>query len=124
MRHQPPAILFSVLLAILLVGGPLGYRLYASRTFRNFRTVRPCVLYRSGQLSRDGLIRIIHDHGIRTVITLRDAAGPGERPPDWAEEQYCVKEELYYFRLPPKVWWSDGGPIPADDNVKQFLAIL
>src|SRR5439155_10130316 len=122
--RRPPTILFATMIAVLLVGGPLGYRLYAGRTFRNFRTVQPCVLYRSGQLSHAGLIRIIHDHGIRTVISLRDTAEPGHRPPDWAEEQYCEKEELNYIRLSPKIWWSDGGPIPADDNVAKFLAIL
>src|SRR5258707_12660074 len=102
--RQPPAILFTALMAVLVIGGPLGCRLFEYRTFRNFRTVRPCVLYRSGQLSPDGLVRLIHDYDIRTVITLRDAPLPGQRPPDWAEERYCEKEELFYFRLPPKVW--------------------
>lgn len=122
---RPPALLFGTLIAVLLVGGPLGYRLYEHRTYRNFRTVRAGVLYRSGQLTLGGLKRHIHDHSIRTVITLRDAAEPGHRPPDWAEEQYCKKEELYYFRLSPKAWWPGAdGHAPAEENVRKFLEIL
>ena len=44
--------------------------------------------------------------------------------PDWAEEQYCAKEELYYFRLPPKAWWATDGSVPAAENVRKFLEIL
>jgi tyrosine-protein phosphatase SIW14 len=122
--RRPPSLLFGSLIALLVVGGPLGYRLYEHRTFRNFRTVRPGVLYRSGQLSRDGLMRLIHDRGIRTVISLRDATEVGHRPPDWAEEEFCLKEELYYFRLSPKLWWATEGPAPAAENVREFLEIL
>ena len=122
--RRPPSLIFGSLIAVLLVAGPLGYRLYAHRTFRNFRTVQPGVLYRSGQLSRDGLVREIHDHGIRTVINLCDVATPGHRPRSWVEEQYCVKEELYYFRLSPKAWWAIEGPAPAEENVRKFLEIL
>src|SRR5262249_40997652 len=91
----------GVCIATLIVVGPLGYRVHVERTFRNFRVVRPGVLYRSGQLSRDGLVRVIHDHGIRTVITLRDSDVPGLPAPDADEQEFCLKEELYYFRLSP-----------------------
>ena len=66
----------------------------------------------------------IHDYGIRTVISLRDEATPANAAPDADEERYCLKEELYYFRLSPKEWWSDEGPVPADENVRKFLEIL
>jgi protein tyrosine/serine phosphatase len=120
---RPPALLFGTLITVLLVGGPLGYRLYEHRTFRNFRTVRPGVLYRSGQLTRDGLMRLIHDYGIRTVIALRDPE-MGHKP-TWDEERFCAKEELYYFRLSPRSWWPTAdGPPPAEENIRQFLEIL
>ena len=48
-----------------------------------------------------------------TVISLRDAAVPGMRPPDWEEEQYCLRQEMNYVRLPPKVWWSTEGPVQS-----------
>lgn len=108
----------------LLFGGPIGYISYREKNFRNFRTVRPDVLYRSGQLSPDGLERIVHDYGIRTVITLRDSDTPGKRPPDWREEEFCRKMDIYHYRLPPRLWWSESGAIPADENVKKLLEVL
>jgi len=111
-------------IALLIAIAPPWYHMYVNRTYRNFSTVRPDVLYRSGQMSRDGLERIIHDYGIRCVITLRDTDVPGQLPPDWEEEEYCRKEELYYYRLSPKCWWAPEGDPPAAENVKKFLEIM
>jgi tyrosine-protein phosphatase SIW14 len=110
-------------MAVFIVGAPLLYRLVEEREFRNFRTVRNGVLYRSGQLSLDGFERICHDYGIRAVISLRPAL-PGQRPPDWDEEQFCMDKDIYHFRLPPKHWWAETGPAPADENVREFLRIM
>jgi protein tyrosine/serine phosphatase len=113
------------LVAAVLVGLPLGYASYRQTHFRNFRVVQPGVLYRSGQMTIAGLQRVIHDYGIRTVVSLRDAEVAGEQPPDWAEEQYCRAQDIRYVRLRPQNWWSpDGGPAPAEENVKTFLAVM
>jgi tyrosine-protein phosphatase SIW14 len=89
------------------------------------------VLYRSGQLSRDGLKRAIHDYGLKTVITLRDPREPGEPPPDADEEYCCGAEELYYFRLPHRElartsppWLKVNGKAPVDANIARFLEIM
>jgi tyrosine-protein phosphatase SIW14 len=108
----------------LLIGGPVAFAFHVEHEMRNFRVVRADVLYRSGQLTLDGLKRIVNDYGIRTVITLRDAAVPGERPPDFAEEKYCRKEEMTYVRIPPAHWWSPVPPPPAEEGVKRFRAVL
>ena len=110
-------------LAFFIVGAPLLYRLIENREFRNFRTVREGVLYRSGQLSLDAFDRIAHDYGIRTVISLRPAL-PGQLPPDWKEEEFCHHQDIKYIRLPPKHWWGENGPAPADENVREFLRII
>ncbi len=110
-------------IAIFIIGMPLLYRCYEGREYRNFRTVHDGVLYRSGQLSLDGFERIWHDYGIRTVISLRPAL-PGQRPPDWEEEQFCRDKDIFYFRLPPKHWAAESGPAPADENVREFLKIM
>src|SRR5262249_51803624 len=44
--------------------------------------------------------------------------------PDWAEEEFCRKEELYYYRLSPRSWWRTDGRAPADENVEKFLRIV
>jgi len=110
-------------IAIFITGSPFLYRLIANREFRNFRTVREGVLYRSGQLSLDGFERIWHDYGIRAVISLRPIVS-GQRPPDWDEEEFCHDKDIKFFRLPPKHWWSETGPAPADENVREFLRIM
>ena len=86
--------LFSAGIVALLVGGPLAYSSYRQARLRAFHVVEEGVLYRSGQLSLDGLKRLIHDHGIKTVVTLRDAPAPGLPPPDLDEENYCRAQEL------------------------------
>jgi protein tyrosine/serine phosphatase len=108
----------------VLVGGPLWYALQREKHFRNFRVVEPGVLYRSGQLSLTGLKQVIHDYGIKTVVTLRDAARPGDRPPDWKEEAYCKRMELNYVRLPPREWSAADDAIPAEQSVARFREIM
>lgn len=111
-------------LATMILSGPFAYHAYTERHFRNFRTVKPGVLYRSGQLSLRGLDRVCHDYEIRTVITLRESHVPGQPHPDAAEEEYCKKQDIFHFRLPPKCWWSPDGGVPAEENVRRFLAIM
>jgi protein tyrosine phosphatase (PTP) superfamily phosphohydrolase (DUF442 family) len=118
------SVFFSLLLVALLVGGPAAYAVYTQRTFRNFREVRAGVLYRSGQLSLDGLKRVIYDYGIKTVVSLRDAYTPGEGPPDFAEEAYCLGQEITYCRIPPRNWWAPDGSVPAEQGVQRFLEVM
>src|SRR5262245_1822589 len=97
----------SVLLVGLvgsLIAAPIAYGVHRQGQTRNFRVVREGVLYRSGQMSLDGLKRMVHDHGIRTVVSLRDSAVPGQPPPDLAEEAFCNKEEITFIRIPPRSW--------------------
>jgi tyrosine-protein phosphatase SIW14 len=113
------------LVAAVLVGVPWGYSAYRRTHFREFRVVTPGVLYRSGQMTLAGLERVVHDHGIRTVVTLRDAAVPGDPPPDQAEADYCRKRAIKHVRLTPRRWEGEpGGPAPAEENVRTFLAVL
>jgi protein tyrosine/serine phosphatase len=117
--------LWGTLVLAVIVGVPAGYAAYRNSHFRNFHVVKPGVLYRSGQMSVAGLERVIHDHGIRTVVTLRDADVEGDRPPDWREEQYCRAQDIKYVRLRPRNWWSPtGGPVPAEVGVKKFLGLM
>jgi protein tyrosine/serine phosphatase len=118
------AYLFGTFIAVLLVAGPVEYALYEQGEIRNFHVVRRGVLYRSGQLSISGLQRIIHDYGIKTVITLRDATRLGDPPPDLDEEEFCIKEDINYQRISPRSWWSPDGSIPAEVGVRQFRAVM
>lgn len=112
------------LIALLLLLAPLLYYNYTEEKLRNFRVVREGVLYRSGQLTPEGLKQVIHDYRIKTVVTLRAARQAGEPHPDRAEEEYCVSQELNYYRLPPKPWSDPDGEVPAEENVQKFLEIM
>jgi protein tyrosine/serine phosphatase len=115
---------FGLLIAALIVGGPLAYLRYEKANLRNLRVVRDGVLYRSGQLSARGLKHVIEQYGIRTVVSLRDADAPGKPPPDLREEEYCRLQEINFYRLPPRAWELSNGIAPVEPNVRQFRAIL
>ena len=69
-------------------------------------------------------IEAVRDRGIRTVVTLRDSENPSDPPPDLAEQRYCEAEEINYFRISPRKWWSPDGSVPAALGVRQFLAVM
>lgn len=117
-------IALIVLIVTLLVGGPIGHAFYRQANFKRVRVVKEGVLYRSGQLSEQALKQLIHDYGIKTVITLRDSAVPGTPPPDQAEENYCIAQEINYYRIAPKRWVPVDGQIPAQEGVKKFCEVM
>jgi protein tyrosine/serine phosphatase len=114
-----------VLTPAIVVGVPAAYVSYRDANHRNIRVVRPNVLYRSGQLSRAGLERLIHDYGIRTVVSLRDSADPSLPPPDRAEEDFCRSKDIRHVRITPKSWWPEyDGPPPAERGIETFLRVM
>ena len=58
----------SGMIATLVVAGLVGWKLGLSE---NFATVRPAILYRSGQMEAKSLAGVIDQHGIKTVLNLR-----------------------------------------------------
>jgi tyrosine-protein phosphatase SIW14 len=115
---------FAAFILVLLIGGPLAYAHHQHNRLRNFHVVRDGVLYRSGQLSLEGLQRVVHDYRIKTVVTLRYAQRPGDRPPDLAEEEYCKTEEINHFRLVQKEWEAPDGTVPNEVAVAKFREIM
>jgi protein tyrosine/serine phosphatase len=108
----------------LVVGLPSMQSVHQQRQFRNFRVVEPDKLYRSGQLPLAGLKRLIHERGIRSVVSFRYADHPDALPPDHAEELFCRAECIRYYRIKPREWSAAGdGAAPAEECVRQFLQI-
>src|SRR5262249_17233360 len=129
-RHGGPlmARLLTTLLGIVVVvsfiTGPIVYALHEQRQMKHYRVVRDGVLYRSGQMSLEGLQRVLHDQVIRTVITWRDKRAPGQPPPDLAEEEYCREKGITYIRIPPRSWDAREGDAPADEGVRTFKEVM
>jgi tyrosine-protein phosphatase SIW14 len=114
-------VVFGLTVVGLLIGGPAWYYALHQRCFRNFHVVQDGVLYRSGQLDLAGLKRLIHDYGIKTVISLRD----GEKSSDLDEEKYLAGQtDVNFIRIPPRAWWASDGSVPAEIGLAQFREIL
>jgi hypothetical protein len=110
----------GVITVLALIVGPVVYAFHEEKQLPNFRVVRDGVLYRGAQPTLAGLKRAVHDYGIRTVVSLRDA----DRPDDRTEEEFCGKEEITFHRLPPKSWDTTNGPAEVESNVRKFREIL
>lgn len=109
----------------LIIAAPLVYSSYQNTHLRNLRVVEDGVLYRCGQLTPDGLTRVIHDYNIKTVVTLRAARLKGDKSPDEWEEGFCAGRNINHVRIVPRVWGADeSGEIPAEQGVQQFLAVM
>ena len=116
-----PLVTFArVVTVVALIAAPAGYALREQAQTRNFRVVRRGVLYRSGQMSRAGLRRVLHDYRIRTVISLREGVADADRD----EEQFCRREEVNFVRIPPRHWWDPSGSAPAEEGVQTFLRVM
>jgi len=111
--------LLGIVIVLALIVGPVVYAFHEEKQMRNFRVVRDGVLYRSARMTLPGLKRAIHDYGIRSVISLRDPDAY-----DRAEEEFCNKEEINFYRLPPRHWDTSNGRAEAQDNVDQYLRII
>jgi len=117
-------ILVGIVVVLALIAGPIVYAFHVQGQLRNFRVVKPGVLYRCGQPTLPALKRLIHDHGIRTVVSLRDSYEAGKPPPDLAEEEYCRREGLLYVRISPRNWWGPDGVPPVEEGVRTFLRVM
>ncbi len=117
-------ILLGIVIVLAFITGPVVFALHEQRQMKHFRVVRDGVLYRSGQMTEEGLKRTLHDYLIRTVITLRDKRAPGQSPPDLAEEKYCRDQGINYVRIPPRTWDAHDGDAPADEGVRRFKEVM
>lgn len=117
-------ILLGCLIVVGLILGPSLFLLEQQKQLREFHVVREGVLYRSGQPRVAGLKRLVHERGIRTIINLRDKATSGTQGIDEAEEKFCAKEEINFFRYPPLHFDGPDGTHPVDANVEKFLSVM
>lgn len=123
MPRQWQVSLAAVVLA-LIVAAPLVYSSHQGFHLRNLRVVEDGVLYRSGQLTRGGFERVLHDYNIKTVVTLRTTR-TAALPPDTWEEAVCAARGVKHVRIVPRVWGADEtGEIPAEQGVQEFLAVM
>lgn len=108
------------LIVLALIVSPAVWAVRQQAQTRNFHAVRPGVLYRSGQMTKEGLQRVLNDYHIKTVINLRD----GQSQRDRAEEEFCKSEEINFVRILPSRWGDEGGSVPVETGVQRFREIM
>lgn len=117
-------IFLGLVIAGIIVAGPYYFFQFRKAQFRSFHVVKEGVLYRSGQMTSDGFQRMVYDHSIRTVISLRFAGNPKDKPPDFYEEALARSMGLNHFRIPYRSWNPENGTVPADEGVNLFLKVM
>jgi tyrosine-protein phosphatase SIW14 len=114
------SVSFGIPIVLALIAAPIALAVHQQAQTRNFRVVRPGILYRSGQLTKEGLKRIINDYRIKTVINLRD----GLTRVDQAEEDFCNGEDIRFVRILPSQWGDVGGSVPVEAGVRKFREVM
>src|SRR5262249_37515108 len=38
--------------------------------------------------------------------------------------EFCKKNEINYYRIPPRPWWASDGSVPAEEGVHRFCDIM
>jgi len=119
-------ILSIIGLGIAMVLIPIAYRSHLSVKYRNFRTVTPGVLYRSGQMTTEGLTQKVREHGLKTVVSLRELKDKDGKPDaDHAEVEFCRNNGIHHLVLTPMQWRRENAKhAPVEDNLKTFLKLM
>jgi tyrosine-protein phosphatase SIW14 len=110
----------ALILTVSVPGVPVAYAALRLTEWRHFRVVEEGKLYRSGQLTPEVLDRVIHDHGIKTVVCLRALAREGDTSLENAEELWCEARGIRYVRFAPAGWDTPE----ATANLNAFLRLV
>jgi tyrosine-protein phosphatase SIW14 len=118
-------IVLGSAVTLSLITAPVLFAFHQQHEMRNFREVRQGVLYRSGQMTLNGLRKAHHEYHFKTIISLRDAMVPGQPDPDGQEEAFCADKDITFIRLPPYRWEGEEGTVPpVEENVRKFRAVM
>ncbi len=111
-------------MAALLLGGPFVYFRWNYNHAKRLRVVTPGVLYRSGQMTAEGLTEAIQRYGIRTVINFQNEDSDPILGTGLRESTLCRSLGVRYHFLPPDL--IDPRRVPEDrpEAIDQFLAIM
>jgi tyrosine-protein phosphatase SIW14 len=120
----------SLALAFLCCLTIAWYAYAQEKRYRNLHTVRPGVLYRSGQLTREGLERVLHELNIRTLVNLRARDAKRENDTTGWEADVCEKNFLHFVAIPlgspeqPEKITRAQAERTIDNAVRLFLAVM
>jgi protein tyrosine phosphatase (PTP) superfamily phosphohydrolase (DUF442 family) len=114
----------AILMIVGLVAIPFAYYRWQYEHSKRLRVVVDGKVYRSGQLTADGLDDAIDRFGFRTIINFQDELPDPELKPGLTESEFCRRRGIRYVFLPPDLrdhWLANNW---QPDATTQFLAIM
>jgi tyrosine-protein phosphatase SIW14 len=124
MRKTSRTLFLGLLVLILVVGPALVHYRVRYNHAKRLRVVVPGMVYRSGQLTEDGLREAIRAFGIRAVINLQDELPEPVFAGGKLESELCAEMGARFIFLPPDLisrWkLAHSRPRAVDD----FLRIM
>ena len=107
--------LVGVVLVLLCIGGPVAFAVHMQAQRKTSASSRTACCTAAAKPTLFGLKNLLHEYGIRTVVTLRSLREERAiREQDKAEEDYCRwrrRSTISVFRRPH--WESAEGPPPG-----------
>jgi protein tyrosine/serine phosphatase len=91
---------YSLFLATACVSTITWYAWHQEHAFRNLHAVKPGVLYRSGQMTKDGLLRALHELNIGTLVNLRGRDYDSKTDSTSWEAELCEKNFVLFVSIP------------------------
>jgi protein tyrosine/serine phosphatase len=91
---------YSLFLVLVYASTVAWYAWHQERSFRNLHAVKPRVLYRSGQMTKDGLLRALHELNIGTLVNLRARDYESKNDTTSWEAELCEKNFVQFVSIP------------------------
>jgi len=101
----------AILMTTALVAIPFAYYRWQYNRMKRLRVVVDGKVYRSGQMTADGLDEAVRRFGFRTIINFQDELPDPELAPDLLESEYCEQRGIRYEFIPPDLidhWMADN----------------
>src|SRR5262249_44288482 len=117
-------------IAALVALGPLVYYRYEYTDTKRLRVVEDGKLYRSGQLSADGLTKAVLQYKIRTVLNVQDDVPEPDMMANWLnsstipERELCRQLGVRYIHLAPDLVSRRRTPLERPEAIDRFLEIM
>ncbi len=124
MRQRWIERILAAVMAAVLVGVPFWYYRAQYNFGKRLRVVDPGKVYRSGQMTAEGLDDAIRRFGFRTIINLQDESPDPDLAPGVTESEFCRDRGVRYVFISPDLvdpWLMDRR---QPDAIYQFLAIM
>lgn len=114
----------AILMATAVVAIPFAYYRWQYNLAKRLRVVDDGRVYRSGQMTAEGLDEAVRRFGFHTIINFQDEMPDPELAPGLTESEFCRRRGIQYVFLPPDLidhWMADNWQPLA---TARFLAIM